>query len=327
MKSGVVTTIRNGRIYIDDLKSPRTAFIDASRDGTIKLWQYSGDFLKKPENDVQLISVNHYSKSLNLLRRQEFSKGEMINDFIYQYNEMSPPKRSKHARIPVSRSCIAGEREGEILRYSRKGFIESGSSVRNSIPFTFHYEYRRKAKFDDELLRIKYIFNPGTEWALSAYVWWCVPPVRCPEEPDRWIPFNKVTQAQFADRLGVYDAKWVYDHKCHPILSTMHNGVESETPEMILHDHLGVLAKPQSTCFVNEDPLLPFDSINGGFWGRLFGKNRKVFPLIVCLMLDYSRSHFPFSQFPLEDMEKFNPHRWHHCPVAGRIISAFRTYT
>lgn len=305
MKSGVVTTIRSGRIVIDDLKSPRTAFVDVLKDGTIKLWQYSGHHAKKPEGDVHLVSINLYSKSLALLRRQEFLKGEMINDFVYEYNERAGTKLRKPVRLPISRSCLVGEREGEIVQYSRKGFIKSGKSVRNNIPFTFEYEYRRKAKFDDELLRIKYVFNPGEDWALSAHVWWCVPPVRRSEETDRWIPFNKVTQAQFTDRFGVYDTKWVYDHKCHPILSTTHNGIEVETPDMILHDHMSVFTKPKSTSFVNEDPLLPFDSLNSGFLARLFGRNRKVVPVIHWLTLDYSRFDFPLPQLPLENMEGF----------------------
>lgn len=272
MKSGVLTVIRNNRIVIDDLRSPRTAFIDVLRDGTIKLWQYSGPHSTKPESDAHLLSINLYSKSLTLLRRQEFSNGEIITDFIYKYNTKSP----QTGRLPVSRLCVVGEREGEEVHYSTKGFITSGNSVRNGIPFNFDYEYRRKAKFDDELLRSKFVFNPGTDWALSAHISWCVSPVRRPEESDRWIPFSKVTQAQFIDRQGHYHTTWFYDHKCHPILSTLHDGVEAETPDMILYDHLGVLAKPKSTSFVNEDPLLPFDSIDSGLLARLLGRNKKV---------------------------------------------------
>jgi hypothetical protein len=74
----------------------------------------------------------------------------------------------------------------------------------------------------------------------------------------------------------VHETKWTYDHKCHPTLSTLLDGVEVETPDIILHDHLGVFGKPISTSFVDEDPLLPFDSVKTNFISRLFGLHRKV---------------------------------------------------
>jgi len=277
--------MENNRLLIDNLKSRTTAFIEVQRDGAIKLWQYSGNHAKKPDSDAQLISINLYSKSLAITRRQEFSKGQMINDFVYEYasNPEGKRKLKRPRRTPTARYCVAGNLEGEVVQYSRKGFIKSGTAIRNGTPYEFSYDYRRKAKFDDELLRVKYTFNPRTLSPLTVHVWWCVPPVRHVEESDRWIPFAKVTHAQFVQNGDVYETKWSYDHKCHPTLTTLLNGEEAKTPDMILHDHLAVLSKPGSTSFVDEDPLLPFDSIRAGFFARLLRLNRKVSCLITKL--------------------------------------------
>jgi hypothetical protein len=291
IKRGIVTTIENDKVIIDDLNSPRSMFIVLAESG-IELWQYSGQHSKKPADKSQLMSINHYSKSLAIFRRHEFSKGELTNVYLYAYLDQSKSS-SKARRRPISRSCIAGERVGEVLYYSRKGFIKSGKGIRNGIPFNFNYEYRRKAKFHDELLRVEYVFNPDTALPLSTHIWWCVPPVRRAEDLDRWIPFARVTQARYTQQNGVYETVWVYDHKCHPTLSTLLNGKEAETPDIILHDHLGVLAKPTTTSFMEEDPLLPFDSIHSGFFARLFGLHKKV------IHVDYHSDSRLFQYLPL----------------------------
>jgi hypothetical protein len=276
MRWGTVTTMEKNRLMIDNMKQPATAFIDVQRDGSVKLWHYSAVHTKKPDGDTQLISINLYSKSLAITRRQEFAHGQMINDYVYEYGAQSGKKLKRPGRTPTTRYCVGGNLEGEVVQYSRKGFIKSGTAIRNGTPYDFSYDYRRKAKFDDELLRVKYTFNPRTLSPLTVHVWWCVPPVRHPEESDRWIPFAKVTHAQFVQNGDVYETKWNYDHKSHPTLTTLLNGEEAKTPDMILYDHLGVLQKPMSTSFVDEDPLLPFNSTRAGWLTRLFRLNRKV---------------------------------------------------
>src|SRR5436190_2779929 len=177
MKSGIVTVMYKNKLVINDLKHPSTAFFEVQRDGSVKLWQYSGEHSKKPENDTLLLSINQYSKKLALIGRQEFLKGKMVNDFFYEY-ETRRTKLFKTPRIPSSRYCVTGEREGERVQYSSKGFIKSGTGFRNGIAYEFKNEYRRKAKFDDGLLRVKYRFNPRSAFPLNAHVWFCVPPTR-----------------------------------------------------------------------------------------------------------------------------------------------------
>ena len=285
MKRGFVITMHKNRIIADNLEGTKTAFIDVLVDSTIELRHYYGNQSKKPEANSQLFSLNTYSSSLALLRREELNEGSVVNVFTYQYKNKNGRIR-KVKRLPSSRSCISGECQGEYINYSRNGFIKSGKSARLGIPYDFTYEYRRKAKFDDELLRAQYIFHPGTESQITVHVWWCVPPPYHPEELDRWIPFAKVTQAQFIQQGQTYETKWSYDHKCHPTLSTLLDGQQAETPDMILHDHLAVLSKPATTSFASEDPLLPFDSVRGGIFSRFFGPHKKVAPF---LHFSYSR--------------------------------------
>lgn len=272
--------MKSNRIVIYKLKKPTTSFLETQRDRTVKLWQYSGEHTKRPDSDAQLISVNHYSSTLEIARRQEFVKGQMVNDFVYQHHpEGRLATLQRKQRNPSVRVCIDGKLKGEKIYYSRKGFIKSGEGFLDGTPYEFTYEYRRKAKFDDELLRVKYKFDPASSSPLIAYVYWCVPPVRRADEPDRWIPFSKVTQAQFAKEGDVTETKWTYDHKCHPTLSTLFNGEEAQTPDMILHDHLHILSKPATTSFADEDPLLPFNSTRTGFLSRLFGMHKRFMPV------------------------------------------------
>jgi hypothetical protein len=202
MRNGTTTILKHNRLLIDNLKTPTTAFLESQRDGGLKIWQYTGSHNKKPDSDWLLISINLYSKSLAISRRQEFQRGELINDYVYEYpSQHAHHKIRRPRRLPCVRYCVAGKLEGEVIKYSSKGFVKSGRGVKNGVPYEWNYDYRRKAKFDDDLLRVKYVFNSKSASPLTVNVWWCVPPVRHAEEPDRWIPFARVTHAQYASFL------------------------------------------------------------------------------------------------------------------------------
>jgi hypothetical protein len=239
------------------------------------------------------------------MRRQVFAKGELVNDYVYEYAKTKRYRLRKRDRLPSSRYCVAGNCEGERVQYSTKGFIKAGKSVLDGIPYSFTYEYRGKAKFADELLRAKYTYNPLSRIPLNAYVWWCVPPAHRVDEPSRWVPYSKVTHAQLVQEENVYETKWIYDHKCHPTMSTLHNGTEASTPDLILHDQLKILTKPTSTSFVDEDPLLPFNSTSSGFFGRLFGMHKKV-SLLSLSNSGYAGVNFSRENVFMEIVERFN---------------------
>ena len=276
MKSGIIMVMYKYRLVIHNLNNPTTGFIEMQSGGNIKLSLYSGEHSKIPETNSQLTSISYYSENLTLISRQEYVKGQMTNDYLYEYPTTRRSVLSRHRRFPKSRYCVSGKRAGERIYYSHEGFIKSGTATCKGIPYEFRYEYRRKATFDDALLRVLYKFNPESMFPLHANIWFCVPPTRNADRLNQWIPCSKVMQAEFIQNGNVYTTKWKYDHKCHPTLLTAVNGVEEPTPDLILHDHLDVLCKPTFTSFVHEDPLLPFNTINIGFFPRLLRLNKKV---------------------------------------------------
>ena len=161
MKKGTATIMTKDRLVVYNLKKPVTAFVEVQSEGVVKLSQYSGEHVKRPDSDAELISINFYTPTLAITRRQEFAKGQMVNDFVYEYpsQRRRAPLRKKDPRIPSSRVCVDGRLKGEKIKYSRKGFVKSGDAFRDGTHYTFAYEYRRKAKFDDELLRVRYTFD------------------------------------------------------------------------------------------------------------------------------------------------------------------------
>jgi hypothetical protein len=281
MKKGVVTVLSKNRLAIDSPQGRSTAFIEVKQSGIITLRHYPGERSEKPDGDNQLGSINHYLKTLAIVRRQTFLHGVISNDFIYEYTSIKGTSklRSTRHRIPSARYCVDGPLKGEKIQYTRRGFIKCGSALRDGSAYEFVYEYRRNAKFHDELLRAKYIFRPGTTTQTTAYVWWCVPPLRKSECLDRWLPYSKVTYAKFTFGENIYETKWTYDHKCHPTLSTLLNGAECATPPTIVNDEFGILTKPNCTSFLYDDPLLPFSSIKSSLFTRLFGLHRKSTPI------------------------------------------------
>src|SRR5947207_13797229 len=151
MKNGAVFVMKSNRIVIRKLKTTTTSFLEVQRDHSVKLWQYSGEHTKRPESDLQLISISYYSSTLEIIRRREFTKGEMVNDFVYEHHpRLRLPTLQRKQRIPSVRICVDGNLKGQKIFYSRKGFIKSGEGSRDGQPYDFSYDYRRKPKFDDE---------------------------------------------------------------------------------------------------------------------------------------------------------------------------------
>ncbi|EHK96798.1 putative Exopolysaccharide phosphotransferase [Glarea lozoyensis 74030] len=139
----------------------------------------------------------------------------------------------------------------------------------------FKFEYRKNAKFDDELLRAEYILPH-----IAIQVVWSAPPAnQSVKKLDKWIPHTKVTEAVYTQGTQVYTCKWHYEHKFHPIINTTLNGQEVATPAMVLHDWFGVLKKPQSTSFVNENPLHSFRSVKTNILTRFLGFNTRWHPI------------------------------------------------
>ncbi|RHZ71547.1 hypothetical protein CDV55_108784 [Aspergillus turcosus] len=275
---GMTISIKKSRFMVQGLDGTFTAFKHDDDDGGFKVYYYSGEHKTEPEGTKSLKYVSTYSKEMLLHIRQEFKDGKAINEFHYDYR--APTKknfkltRASESRVPMGRRCIRGDSHLQSVQYNRKGLIEAGSYMKDGNLIRFKYHYRKNPRFGDELLRAEFVLSH-----ITCTVSWCAPPVRHPEKVERWIPHSKVTEATFVQGADVYEARWLYDHKFHPTIFTTLNGQKIQTPPMIEHDFLGVLAKPKYTSFVHDNPLFYCDSLSSNAITRFLGLSTKRFPV------------------------------------------------
>jgi hypothetical protein len=264
---GVNTVIEKHKIIIESLSGPSTCFFTPGSEGSSQLHQYSGHHDQDPKGLQHLMSVNTYTDKLVLRRREEYANHSLVNLFTYEYP-------SGGSKLPLTRRCIEGNLKGQVVHYDERGYITSGSSIKDDNPIEFRFWYRKNAKYDDELIRAEYVLP-----FISARVSWCVPPANHPEKLDKWIPHSKVMEATFIQGQEVYKSKWNYDHRFHPTISTTLNGQEVVTPPMIQHDYFNVLQKPKNGSFLNDNPLFSFRSVRTSFLSRMLHLNTKWYPI------------------------------------------------
>ncbi|KAL2860791.1 glycosyltransferase family 4 protein [Aspergillus lucknowensis] len=274
---GMTIDIKKSRCIVQSLDGTFTAFRHNQPDGGFKVFYYAGTPKTEPQGTKDLRGVSTYSKDLLLLIRQEYKNGNVVNEYHYDYR--APRKKTitlklAESKIPMGRRCVRGENQLQSVQYNRKGLIEAGSYMKDGNLIRFKYHYRKNPRFGDELLRAEFALSH-----ITCTVCWCAPPLRHPERVDRWIPHAKVTEATFVQGADVYEARWLYDHKFHPTIFTTLNGQKVQTPPMIEHDFLAVLAKPRFTSFVHDNPLFYCNSLNSNILTRFFGLTRKRFPV------------------------------------------------
>ncbi|KAJ5162295.1 hypothetical protein N7492_007687 [Penicillium capsulatum] len=273
---GMTIHIKKSRVIIQSLEGTFTAFRHHEHDGGFKVYQYAGEHMTEPKEAKALKYVSTYSHEMLLLIRQEFKDGKLLNEYHYDYQ--SPSKKSfklgkaAYARIPLGRRCVQGVNNLQSIQYNRKGLVEAGSYMKDGNLVRFKYHYRKNPRFGDELLRAEFVLSH-----ITCTVSWCAPPRRHPEKVERWIPHSKVTEATFVEGPNVWESRWLYDHKFHPTIFTTENGLRKQTPPLIEHDHLGVLAKPKQTSFVHDNPFFYCDSLTSNFFTRLLGLTKKRF--------------------------------------------------
>ncbi|KAJ5119712.1 hypothetical protein N7448_010381 [Penicillium atrosanguineum] len=275
---GMLIHVKKNRVLIQSLDGTFTAFRHQETDGGFKVYQYAGEHKIEPKEAKSLKYVSSYSSEMLLLIKQEFKDAKVINEYHYDYR--APEKkgfqmgRSSNTRIPLGRRCVTGENYLQSVQYNKKGLIEKGSYMKDGNLIRFLYHYRKHASFGDELLRAEFSLSH-----ITCNVAWCVPPRRQEKKDNRWIPHAKVTSAMFVQRDSgdVYQSTWLYDHKFHPTIFTLLHDKKVSTPPMIEHDYLGVLSKPKSTSFVNDNPFVYCNSLHSNFLTRLLGLTKKRF--------------------------------------------------
>ncbi|CAG8894370.1 unnamed protein product [Penicillium nalgiovense] len=272
---GMTIHIKKSRVIVQSLDGTFTTFRHHEIDGGFKIYHYAGDHSTEPNEVKSLKYVSTYSSEMLLLVKQEFKDGKVINEYHYDYR--APTKKGfkltkSSNRIPLGRRCVSGANHLQSVQYNRKGLIESGSYMKDGNLIRFKYHYRKNPRFGDELLRAEFVLSH-----ISCTVSWCAPPRRHPEKVERWIPHSKVTEASFVQGADVYESRWLYDHKFHPTIFTTINGQKMQTPPMIEHDYLGVLAKPKYTSFVHDNPFVYCDSLQSNLLTRTLGLTKKRF--------------------------------------------------
>lgn len=273
---GMTIHIKKSRVIIQSLEGTFTAFRHHERDGGFKVYQYAGEHTTEPREAKALKYVSTYSREMLLHIKQEFKDGKILNEYHYDYH--SPSKKTfklgkaASTRIPLGRRCVQGVNHLQSIQYNREGLIEAGSYMKDGNLVRFKYHYRKNPRFGDELLRAEFVLSH-----ITCTVSWCAPPRRHPEKVERWIPHSKVTEATFVEGPNVWESRWLYDHKFHPTIFTTENGLRKQTPALIEHDHLGVLAKPKQTSFLYDNPFFYCDSLTSNFFTRLLGLTKKRF--------------------------------------------------
>ncbi|KAJ9624552.1 hypothetical protein H2203_005287 [Taxawa tesnikishii (nom. ined.)] len=246
---GIKTVMMKNRVVVESVNGPSTCFFKTRPDGNIHLLQYSGRHKQEPEGVKQLMAVNTYNDKLVLTQHEEYAKETVANVYVYEY----PAGQTLGSKLPISRECIKGGRNRELVQYNEKGYITSGSYIKDDSPVRFTFEYRKNAKFDDELLRAEFI----------------LPHIRrkCYERLDRYVPYTKVTEATFTQGSDTYHSTWDYDHRWHPTITTTLNGQLVPTPPMI--------------DFLSDNLLFSFKSIKTNIFSRFLGLNTKWYPILT----------------------------------------------
>lgn len=258
------------RLVIEDGTTDSTCFISSLKDSMYELREHAGIHSKEPDNNTKLMSINSYNKDMVLCRRQKYSNGNLIGEYLYEHTSASSPGKK---RLPTSRRCIKGSDAEQNVNYTKNGFIKSGSYLDHGNIVEFKYGYRAEAKHDDELLYAEYVLDH-----LTIHVSWCKTSLKQPEMLDRAIPDGRVTEAWFVDGNSRYHTSWSYDHKADPVPTTTMNGMESDTPDMIKHDWFKVLKRPTACSFAHDDPLLSFNKFHSSAFSRIFGANIQHYP-------------------------------------------------
>lgn len=265
---GIKTVMEKKKVTIGSLTGPSTCFFQPASNGNIDMYQYAGSHQTQPEGRAGLVAINSYNSSLILQRKEEYTNGALANRFVYEY------PRDNKSRLPIQRRCVQGQLVGQLMNYDQRGYITSGSYMKDDNFVEFSWFYRSNAKFDDELLRGEFTL-PHIRMSVS----WSVPPPDDPKKMDRWIPNQRIMEATFIEDTTIWQAKWVYEHKHHPLISTTRNGAPCATPDMIQYDWFGILQKPKNCSFLNDNPIFSFTSTSTNIFSRLFGFNTRWYAI------------------------------------------------
>ncbi|KAM3424846.1 hypothetical protein BST61_g6824 [Cercospora zeina] len=268
---GTKSTMIGERVIIEKFDGTQTGFLYTKGNGITTFSLYNGKHETKPADTRHLISTSTYiSKCLQLKARKEYVNGEVSNSYRYLYDN----SKDDLAKLPISRVCDGGDKEGEVMHYDDRGYVVSGCYVKDDNLTHSKYHYRRKARYDDELIRAEFSMAH-----MTMNVSWCYPPPEKKDDLMLWIPSPKVVECTYTLGSDVYRCWWNYDHRSHPTIHTTMNGQTVMTPDKIRFDHYQILAKPRKNSFLIDNPLISFRNQRSNALTRLFKFHEKWYPI------------------------------------------------
>ncbi|KAI9733678.1 MAG: hypothetical protein M1834_003280 [Cirrosporium novae-zelandiae] len=274
---GTIIKIKAKSIQVRNSGKIFTSFVSKNKGG-YKLHQYEGLLTRQPPEEKDLQSVMTFSRDTLLTNRKEYDKKGLVNEYQYEYvnhQNSSRRVRKQHSRLPISRTCVDGKNQGQIIYYNREGLTEAGSYMKDGNFIRFKYHYRKHARLSEQLLRAEFALGH-----ITVTVSWCAPPTRHQEKTSHWIPHSKVMEATFVIGADIYECKWFYqEDKHHPFILTTLNGDEVLTPPLVEYDYLGILRKPKDCSFLEENPFASFNSLRANPIVRWLGLNTHCFPM------------------------------------------------
>lgn len=244
-RRGVERRSTSKKITIKDPFKPVTGFISATHEGST-VTAYSGTHEEMPDNATKEYTVATYNVQQELQRLESYSKGEVVNEFRYEYD-------SRSGRIP----CVRIDKLGTSY-YDRAGRVTHGTTLRDGESWAFNFVY---SSYTDQvdILKATYV-TPE----LTICVFWCTPNSRLDTEVDlsTWLPTSKVSRTIHHKGDEQWDTQYTYHHKRDPTVQCAYTKMKSQPqyigkpPEWVMKDPHKFITKPTVLQFDTEDLLL-----------------------------------------------------------------------
>lgn len=255
-RRGVPRQLKVSSITVKDFDRPVSGFL-VWEQGILSIQIYQGVHDVPPKTG--LIALAQYCPDLRLQTLTEYKTGISTGTPASTTSEYQYKPGTSNSRWPISK-CVRDGVRSPAVHYDEFGRITQGRCVRDNMEFQFYYVYKGRPKANTKVLKATYIcIHPGT--TMSYSVFWCTPPIdETPVERD-WISSEKIRRLVVTYGHETWDTTWVYIHKRHPVLSTIHISPEGRVPlekpsEHARNDKFGFFKRPELVSFDQEDLLI-----------------------------------------------------------------------
>ena len=253
---GVSRQLQTSSITVQHYHHPVSGFL-VWEQGVLSIQIYRGVHDVPPKAGLPVTA--QYSSDLRLHTLTEQSTGNAggtpaSTTSEYLYNPSTPD-----SRWPISK-CVNDGIRSFIVHYDKYGRITQGRCVRNNVEFQFYYVHKKRPKANTNVLKATYICT-DPEHPVSYSVFWCTPPTNETWDERDWISSEKIRRLVVTYSHETWDTTFVYNHKQHPVLSTVYISREGRVPlekpsEYARNDTFGFFRRPELVSFDQEDLLI-----------------------------------------------------------------------